>query len=57
MTAQTPPSSPHNTYIKPSLLKEGDHVAIVAPAGIVKDREAAIDKAQFVDKTYQWKAK
>lgn len=52
MTAQTPPSSPQNTYIKPSLLKEGDHVAIVAPAGIVKDREAAIDKAQNLLKSW-----
>ena len=46
MTAQTPPPSEQKKCIRPAYLKKGDRVAIVAPAGILKGRQAAIEKAQ-----------
>ncbi len=46
MTAQTLPPSEHKKCISPSPLKKGDSVAIVAPAGILKGRHVAIEKAQ-----------
>ena len=46
MTAQTLPPSEQKKYIRPAYLKKGDRVAIVAPSGILKGRQAAIEKAQ-----------
>ena len=46
MTAQTLPPSEQKKCIRPAYLKKGDRVAIVAPAGILKGRQAAIEKAQ-----------
>lgn len=52
MTAQTPPPSEQKKYIRPAYLKRGDRVAIVAPAGILKGRQAAIENAQVLLKSW-----
>ena len=52
MTAQTLPPSEHEKCIRPAYLKIGDSVAIVAPAGILKGRQAAIKNAQVLLKSW-----
>ena len=40
--------SDHPSYIQPPYLKSGDTIAIVAPAGILKNREKSISKAMEI---------
>ena len=44
MNAQTPPSTPSKKFYTPDYLKKGDTVVIVAPAGILKGRQQAIER-------------
>jgi muramoyltetrapeptide carboxypeptidase len=47
LSAQEPPSSMNqHTLVRPAYLKAGDTVAIVAPSGILKNRQADIKRAQ-----------
>jgi muramoyltetrapeptide carboxypeptidase len=52
MNAQTPLTSKLEKYHTPIYLKAGDTVVIVAPSGILKGRQHAIDKAQQLLKNW-----
>ena len=53
MNAQTPPSTPSEKFYTPDYLKNGDTVVIVAPAGILKGRQQAIEEAQNLLKSWE----
>ena len=52
MSVKNPQHPPPQKYISPANLQLGDSVAILAPAGLLKGRQQAIESAQNLLKSW-----